>query len=266
MQEAAQLLANREPLLRRQNHAGMPSPGADPLRVKAIEIGHVECVEDTPALGGEGQLFVVRLLGETGVQSRDHDNATRTKSRDKSTMHRIFVEVELDPIHGRGSAPVLSFQNLGLAVLGCQVCVDFLLVGEVAGKSRMNLRQRQVTSERLHDLFRNLTHVVPLSDPANGDTRPGNARPPAANVRASRDQATYLGDGCHAFQHNTLGDSQERAGQGAGCGPERPPHIENVETPGTRQSLVPRVWPFQESGLDIKYGAGEGVQEFLGVL
>ena len=82
-------------------------------------------------------------------------------------MHRVFVEVELDRIHGCGSAPVLSFQNLGLAVLGCQVCVDFPLVGIVVGKSRMNLRQRQVTSERLYDLFRNLTHVVPLSDPAN---------------------------------------------------------------------------------------------------
>jgi hypothetical protein len=102
-------------------------------------------------------------------------------------MHRIFVEVELDLIHGSGSAPVLSFQNLGLAILGCQVCVDFLLVGVIVGKGRMNLRQRQVTSERLHDLFRNLTHVVPLSDPPNRNTCSGNARPAAANLSAPRD-------------------------------------------------------------------------------
>ena len=82
MQETAQLLANREPLLRRQNYSGVFSAGADPLRVKSIEIGDVERVEDTPMFGGEGQLFIVRLLGEAGVQSRDHDNATRTKSRD----------------------------------------------------------------------------------------------------------------------------------------------------------------------------------------
>ena len=84
-------------------------------------------------------------------------------------------------------SPVLSFQNIGLAILGCQVCVDFSLVGVVVGKSRMNLRKRQVTSERLYDLFRNLTHVVPLNDPANGDTCPGDARPPAANLGTSRD-------------------------------------------------------------------------------
>ena len=95
---------------------------------------------------------------------------------------------------------MLSFQNLGLAVLGCQVCVDFPLVGIVIGKSRMNLRQRQVISERLYDLFRNLTHVVPLGDPANRDTRPGNARPAAANVGTSGDQAAYLGDSCHRLQ------------------------------------------------------------------
>ena len=95
---------------------------------------------------------------------------------------------------------MLSFQKFGLAVLGCQVCVDFPLVGIVVGKSRMNLRQRQVPPERLYDLFRNLAHIVPLSDPANRDTRPGNARPTAANIGTSRDQAAYLGDGCHRLQ------------------------------------------------------------------
>jgi hypothetical protein len=47
MQDAAQLLADRKPLLRCQNHTGMLSPGTDPLPVKSIEIGDVERVEDT---------------------------------------------------------------------------------------------------------------------------------------------------------------------------------------------------------------------------
>src|ERR1017187_6003917 len=133
---------------------------ADPLRVKSIKIGDVERVKDTLAFASEGQLFLVGLLVQTGVHNRDHYDATSTKSRHQTTMHRVFVEVELDLIHGCGSAPMLSFQNLGLAVLGCQVCVDFLLVGVVVGKRRVNLRQRQVTSERLYDLFWNQAHVV----------------------------------------------------------------------------------------------------------
>jgi hypothetical protein len=55
-QEAAQLLANREPLLRRQNHTGMLPPGAGLWRVKSIGIGHVERGEGTFTFGGEGQL------------------------------------------------------------------------------------------------------------------------------------------------------------------------------------------------------------------
>jgi hypothetical protein len=98
-QDAAQLLANREPLLRRQNHTGMLSPGADPLRVKSIEIGDVERVEGAPTFSGKSQLFVVGLLDETGVYGRDHGDATRTKSRDKITIHRVFVDVDLDPAH-----------------------------------------------------------------------------------------------------------------------------------------------------------------------
>src|SRR5712692_4123420 len=78
-QAAAQLLADREPLLRCQNHSGMFSPSTDPLRVKAIEIRHVERVEDTPMFCGKGQLFVVRLLDQASVQNRDRGNATRTK-------------------------------------------------------------------------------------------------------------------------------------------------------------------------------------------
>jgi hypothetical protein len=98
-QEAAQLLANREPLLLRQNYTGMLSPGSDPLRMKSIEIGHVERVEDTFTFGGEGQLVLVRLFGETGVQSRDHCDTAGTKSRDKIAVHRVFVDVDLDLTH-----------------------------------------------------------------------------------------------------------------------------------------------------------------------
>ena len=64
----------------------------------------------------------------------------------------------------------------------------------------MYLRQRQVTSERLHDFFWNQAHVVPLSDPANRYTRSGNAWPAAANLGASGDQAAYVGDTCHRLQ------------------------------------------------------------------
>jgi hypothetical protein len=68
----------------------------------------------------------------------------------------------------------------------------------------MNLRQRQVTSERIYDFFWNLAHVVPLSDPPNRHTRPSNARSPAANVRTPRVQTTYLGHGCHNSEYNAL--------------------------------------------------------------
>jgi hypothetical protein len=98
-QDAAQLLADREPLLRHQNHSSVFSPSTGPLRVKSIEIRDVEREEDTPMFGGKGQLFVVGLPGETSVQSRGHGNATRTKNRDKIAVHRVFVDVDLDLAH-----------------------------------------------------------------------------------------------------------------------------------------------------------------------
>ena len=61
---------------------------------------------------------------------------------------------------------MLLFEGLCLPRLGFQVSVDPRLVGVVAGKGRMNLRQRQM-AKLPHDLFRNQAHVVPLSDPAN---------------------------------------------------------------------------------------------------
>lgn len=95
---------------------------------------------------------------------------------------------------------MFSLKSLGLAVLGFQVGVNSRLVGVIVGKSRMYLRQRQVPSERLYDFFRNQAHVVPLSNPANRDTRRGNARPAAANIGTPGDQAAYFGDGCHRLQ------------------------------------------------------------------
>jgi hypothetical protein len=46
--------------------------------------------------GRKGQLLVVRCLSETRVQSRYHYYATRTKSRNKIAVHRVFVDVDLD--------------------------------------------------------------------------------------------------------------------------------------------------------------------------
>jgi hypothetical protein len=239
VKDTAQLLANREPLLRRQDYTGMVSPGTDPLRVKSIEVGHVERVEDTLAFGSEGQLLLVGLPGQTLIHYRDHCDTTRTKGRDQTTMHRIFVEVQLNLIHGCRSTPVLSFENLGLAVLGCQVRVDFFLIGIVIGKSRMNLRQRQVTAERLYDLFRNLTHVVPLSNPPNRNTRPSDARSAAANLGASRDQATYLGYGCHDFKYKSSEEADKRVGIDQGD-PQPTDRIGGSKAAGTRPA--PSVW------------------------
>lgn len=80
--------------------------------------------------------------------------------------------------------------------LAFQVPVDLILVGVVIGQSRMNLGQRQV-AKLPRDFLWNQAHVVPLGDPANGDTRPCNARPAAAYLGATGDQGADLGDRCH---------------------------------------------------------------------
>jgi hypothetical protein len=98
-QDPAQLLSYREPLLWRQNHSGMFSPGAGPNGVKSVKIRDVERVEDTPMFDGEGQLLAVGLPRETSVQSCNHRNSTRTKSSDKIAIHRVFVDVDLDLAH-----------------------------------------------------------------------------------------------------------------------------------------------------------------------
>ena len=69
----------------------------------------------------------------------------------------------------------------------------------IAGEWQHRSRDRWGEDVNPSDATQILAHV-PLSDPANGDTCPGNARPPASNARASRDQAAYLGDGCHRLR------------------------------------------------------------------
>ena len=68
--------------------------------MKAIEIRDVKRVEDTSLLDRKGQLFVIRPRGETGVQDGEHGNAAGTKGCDKMGVHRVFVNVDLNPAHG----------------------------------------------------------------------------------------------------------------------------------------------------------------------
>lgn len=96
MQNTAQLLADREPLLWSQDDARMLSPGVRPLRVQPIEIGSIERVQHAIAFCGKGQLFLVGLPKEANVQRRSRVNTSSTESRDKSIVHRVFVDVDPD--------------------------------------------------------------------------------------------------------------------------------------------------------------------------
>lgn len=98
-QDPSQLLANREPLLRRQDHSGMFSSRNDPLGVKPIEIRDVERIENTPLFGGEVQLLGVGLPGETSVPRSNHGDSTRTKGSHRVAIHRVFVDVYLEMAH-----------------------------------------------------------------------------------------------------------------------------------------------------------------------
>src|SRR5258708_4156024 len=120
----------------------MLSPSTDPLGMNPIEIRDVECIEDALVCRSEGQLFLIGLFGEAGVQSRDHINTPRTKSHDKIAVHRVFVDVDPDPTHASGSPTVLLFEGLGCLRLSLKVRVDLWLVGVVVRKGRMNLSQR----------------------------------------------------------------------------------------------------------------------------
>lgn len=199
-QDPPQLLADRKSLLRRKNHAAMFSARTDPSRVKSIEIGDVEGVEDTLSLGRERQVFLVGPPDQAGIQRCDHFDTPRSKRRNQITIHSVFIDVDSQGIHALRSTPVLLLYGLCFPRLCFQVAVDFRLVGVVVGKGRMNLSQRKM-AELPSDLFRNQAHVVPLSDPTNGNSCPGNARPPAANVRSPGDQAADLGYGSHYFKY-----------------------------------------------------------------
>lgn len=77
------------------------------------------CVEDALTCCGEGQLFLVRLLGEAGVLSRDHGDTA--KSRDKIAVHRVLIDVDLDLAHGCRLAAMLLFEGLCLPRFGFEV-------------------------------------------------------------------------------------------------------------------------------------------------
>ncbi len=81
---------------------------------------------------------------------------------------------------------MLPFEGLRLPRFSFEVSVDLCLVGVVVGKGRMHLRQRKVP-EFPHDFFWNQTHVMPLSDSSNRDSRSGNTRPAAAYIGTSGD-------------------------------------------------------------------------------
>lgn len=177
----------------------MLSPGTDPLRVKPIEVGDVEGIQDATVLGGEGQLLFVGHFDEAGVDSGDHLDSAGTKRRDKVAVHSVFVDVDVDLAHRPGSAPVLLFQRFRHVGFCFEVGLDLRPVGVVVSKSGMNLRQRKLP-ELPHDLLRNQAHVVPLSDAAYGDAGTGDTGPPPTNVGAPRDQAADFGDRSHRLQ------------------------------------------------------------------
>ena len=95
---------------------------------------------------------------------------------------------------------VFTLKGLGPPCFSFQVRVDFRLVGMVVRQSGMDLRQGQM-AKLTRDFFRNKSHGVPLSNPANGNAGPGNARSTAANFGTSREQAAYFSDRCHRHEH-----------------------------------------------------------------
>ena len=112
-------------MLGRENDAAMFPPGPEPFRVKPMEIGNVKGVKRTPVFGGEGQLLLVGRFDKAGFGSRDHRDTPGTKRRDEVAVHGVFVEVDADSAHKRGSAPVLLFEGLGRLRLCFEVGVDF---------------------------------------------------------------------------------------------------------------------------------------------
>ena len=94
---------------------------------------------------------------------------------------------------------MLLFEPFRFTFFGIQIGVDLGLVGVVVGQGNMNLRQRHVPELR-YDLFRNETHVVPHSYPANGNSGSRDTRPAAVKARPPGDQTADVGHGCHRLQ------------------------------------------------------------------
>jgi hypothetical protein len=117
----------------------MPFVRTRPSRVKPVEIGDVERIEDTLLFGREGQLLLGGLPDQAGIQSCDCFDTSGSKSRHQIAVHRVLVEVDLERIHGGRSAPVLLLKGLCFLRFGFQVGIDFRLVGVVTGQGRMNL-------------------------------------------------------------------------------------------------------------------------------
>ena len=63
---------------------------------------------------------------------------------------------------------VLALKGLGLPCFSFQVRVNFRLVGMVVRQRGMDLRQGQM-AKPMRDFFRNKSHGVALSNPANGN-------------------------------------------------------------------------------------------------
>lgn len=110
--------------------------------MQAVEVGDVECIQHATPQGSEGELLFVGPRGEANIQRGDDRDLSGAKSGDQIAIHRVFIDVDLDPAHWRGLPPVLLFERLGLLGLGVDVGVDFGAVGVVIRQRRVDLRQR----------------------------------------------------------------------------------------------------------------------------
>ena len=136
-----QLLADREALLGCEQYSGMFAPDGDPLGVEAIEITHIEGVEDTFVRGGKGQVLFSRSADQPGVQRGQHGDATRAQGGDQIPIHRIFVNVYAEAAHGRGLLEMLCLEDGGGLRFGFEVGIDLRLIGMVAGQCGIDLRE-----------------------------------------------------------------------------------------------------------------------------
>lgn len=71
----------------------------DPFRMKAIEIGDVEAVQDASVFGGVGQMLIVGFRHQAGIRSRGHCHAARAKSGNEAAMYRILIDIDLEKLH-----------------------------------------------------------------------------------------------------------------------------------------------------------------------